>query len=289
MDGVGAAARGLRCVACDGARAVRALSHAARAPVYGLPYTGRSKEELAADLATKRGGAGDGDGAAAAAAAVGAADPSVANYARYTVNDLRDELARRALPPLDSRGAMVRLLRGAERGAATAAGSIAAQAMGSRSTPDEQFSAIGVLTGGGDAPGLNAVIRAVVKRARTRDGLVGLEDSFDGLIYPGQVAPAHAEDVTGILRLGGTILGTVNRGDPFADPIVTPTAPSTTPTRARDVSRRSRSTRWSASGATARSRSPTSSTRRASRSSACRRRSTTTSTARPAASGSTRP
>jgi len=82
---------------------------------------------------------------------------------------------------------------------------------------------IGVLTGGGDAPGLNAVIRAVVKAA-TNSGIqvVGLEDSFDGLIYPEKSRILTPHDVTGILRLGGTMLGTVNRGDPFVEPIVTP-------------------------------------------------------------------
>jgi len=82
---------------------------------------------------------------------------------------------------------------------------------------------IGVLTGGGDAPGLNAVIRAVVKSAYNNGvEVIGLEDSFDGLIYPEKSRPLGPKDVTGILRLGGTILGTVNRGNPFAEPIVTP-------------------------------------------------------------------
>ena len=82
---------------------------------------------------------------------------------------------------------------------------------------------IGVLTGGGDAPGLNAVIRAVVKTAHNAGvQVIGLEDSFDGLIYPERSRILTPRDVTGILRLGGTILGTVNRGDPFAEPIVTP-------------------------------------------------------------------
>src|SRR5688572_16304740 len=81
---------------------------------------------------------------------------------------------------------------------------------------------IGVLTGGGDAPGLNAVIRAVVKSAFNAGvAVLGLEDSFDGLIHPEKSRPLSPRDVTGILRLGGTILGTVNRGDPFAEPIVT--------------------------------------------------------------------
>ncbi|HEY7448616.1 MAG TPA: ATP-dependent 6-phosphofructokinase [Vicinamibacterales bacterium] len=76
---------------------------------------------------------------------------------------------------------------------------------------------IGVLTGGGDAPGLNAVIRAVVKSA-TNAGLevLGLQDSFDGLIEPNRFRILTPRDVTGILRLGGTILGTVNSGSPFA-------------------------------------------------------------------------
>lgn len=81
---------------------------------------------------------------------------------------------------------------------------------------------IGVLTGGGDAPGLNAVIRAVVKSATTAGiETVGLEDSFDGLIYPERSRLLTLRDVTGILRLGGTILGTTNRGNPFAYPITT--------------------------------------------------------------------
>jgi 6-phosphofructokinase 1 len=82
---------------------------------------------------------------------------------------------------------------------------------------------IGVLTGGGDAPGLNAVIRAVVKASYNAGiEVLGLEDSFDGLIYPEKSRVLTPRDVTGILRRGGTILGTVNRGDPFAMPIVTP-------------------------------------------------------------------
>lgn len=78
---------------------------------------------------------------------------------------------------------------------------------------------IGVLTGGGDAPGLNAVLRAVVRSATTV-GLecVGIEDSFDGLISPGRTRRLNVADVTGIHRLGGTILGTTNRGNPFEYP-----------------------------------------------------------------------
>ena len=76
---------------------------------------------------------------------------------------------------------------------------------------------IGVLTGGGDAPGLNAVIRAVVKSSCNAGiEVLGIEDSFDGLLEPGRTRVLRPKDVTGILRLGGTILGTANRGNPFA-------------------------------------------------------------------------
>src|SRR3954467_5664900 len=81
---------------------------------------------------------------------------------------------------------------------------------------------LGVLTGGGDAPGLNAVIRAVVKAGSNAGiAVVGLEDSFDGLIEPNRRRLLTPRDVTGILRLGVTILGTTNRGNPFAYPVAT--------------------------------------------------------------------
>ena len=81
---------------------------------------------------------------------------------------------------------------------------------------------IGILTGGGDAPGLNAVIRAVVKSANNCNiEVIGLEDSFDGLIEPDRWRLLGRKDVTGILRIGGTILGTTNRGNPFAYPVDT--------------------------------------------------------------------
>src|SRR3954466_3681262 len=82
------------------------------------------------------------------------------------------------------------------------------------------ISRIGVLTGGGDAPGLNAVIRAVVKGAANRGiETVGIEDSFDGLLEPDRSHVLSPRDVTGILRLGGTILGTLNTGNPFDSPV----------------------------------------------------------------------
>ncbi|MDR7555188.1 MAG: ATP-dependent 6-phosphofructokinase [Armatimonadota bacterium] len=80
---------------------------------------------------------------------------------------------------------------------------------------------IGVLTGGGDCPGLNAVIRAVVLSAVRGFGweVVGVLDGFDGLLHD-RTRPLGIEEVRGILAQGGTILGTSNRGNPFAWPVV---------------------------------------------------------------------
>lgn len=76
---------------------------------------------------------------------------------------------------------------------------------------------IGVLTGGGDCPGLNAVIRAVVKTAINEHNweVIGIEDGFEGLILPGKTRKLSFADVRGILPRGGTILGTTNRANPF--------------------------------------------------------------------------
>jgi 6-phosphofructokinase 1 len=85
---------------------------------------------------------------------------------------------------------------------------------------------IGVLTGGGDAPGLNAVIRAVVKTAaNSRIETVGIEDSFDGLLEEDRSRVLTPRDVTGILRLGGTMLGTLNTGNPILSDVVTSDGP----------------------------------------------------------------
>src|SRR5258708_16404002 len=76
---------------------------------------------------------------------------------------------------------------------------------------------IGICTGGGDCPGLNAVIRGVVRSAIMRYGwqVIGIEDSFDGLIWPNKQRELTLRDASGLLPRGGTILGTTNRGDPF--------------------------------------------------------------------------
>lgn len=75
---------------------------------------------------------------------------------------------------------------------------------------------IGVLTGGGDCPGLNAVIRAVVKTSLLEHGFEarGVLDGYEGLVNNKMVELAY-EDVSGILTTGGTILGTSNTANPF--------------------------------------------------------------------------
>ena len=76
---------------------------------------------------------------------------------------------------------------------------------------------IGIATGGGDAPGLNAVIRAATKAAILKYGwkVIGIPDGFDGLIWPEKSFELTLKEISGILPRGGTILGTTNRGDPF--------------------------------------------------------------------------
>ena len=80
--------------------------------------------------------------------------------------------------------------------------------------PVSNIKRIGVLTGGGDCPGLNAVIRAVVKDA-INNGIevFGIEDGFLGLIED-RIRPLHLDDVSNILTQGGTILGSNNKSDP---------------------------------------------------------------------------
>ena len=74
---------------------------------------------------------------------------------------------------------------------------------------------LGVLTAGGDCPGLNAVIRAVVTRATERHGIevVGIRNGWDGLLE-GDTRPLDRDAVRGILQRGGTVLGT-SRRDPY--------------------------------------------------------------------------
>ena len=87
---------------------------------------------------------------------------------------------------------------------------------------------IAVCTGGGDAPGLNAVIRSVVVAAANRGWeCYGIRDGFNGILFPerypdGGVFRLTQERVRGIANLGGTILGTTNKGNPLHFPMKMP-------------------------------------------------------------------
>lgn len=78
---------------------------------------------------------------------------------------------------------------------------------------------IGILTGGGDCPGLNAVIRAAVKSAifNYQFEVYGIQFGFDGLLHQ-KTVPLTLESIRGILPKGGTLLRTTNRGNPFKYP-----------------------------------------------------------------------
>ena len=81
---------------------------------------------------------------------------------------------------------------------------------------------VGILTGGGDAPGLNAVIRAAVKTAINQYScdVFGVRNGYDGFLEESGVIPLELKDVRGILPRGGTILGAANRGNPYARKII---------------------------------------------------------------------
>ena len=82
---------------------------------------------------------------------------------------------------------------------------------------------VGILTGGGDCSGLNAVIRAAVRTAASLGWeAVGIQESFGGLLNTKKSRVLRPVDVRGILHTGGTILGTTNHGDPFNFPKRTP-------------------------------------------------------------------
>lgn len=80
---------------------------------------------------------------------------------------------------------------------------------------------VGILTGGGDCPGLNAVIRAVAKSLITHHNIevIGIEDGFEGIVE-NRTRPLHYDNVSGILQVGGTILGTSNTANPFHHPVI---------------------------------------------------------------------
>ncbi|MGD2078403.1 MAG: 6-phosphofructokinase, partial [Chloroflexota bacterium] len=100
---------------------------------------------------------------------------------------------------------------------------------------------IAISTGGGDAPGLNAVIRAAVIAALERGWeCFGIRDGYNGLLFPGNypgggLVPLGRESVRGITHLGGTILGTTNRGHPFHLPVTDADGKITTVDRSDDL------------------------------------------------------
>lgn len=77
------------------------------------------------------------------------------------------------------------------------------------------YKKVGIVTGGGDAPGLNAVIRAAVRTGVRRYGMqvVGIENSFEGLLDEQMIRELQPSNVIGLLPKGGTILGTCNTGN----------------------------------------------------------------------------
>ena len=79
---------------------------------------------------------------------------------------------------------------------------------------------IAVNTGGGDAPGLNAVIRSIVLSSLRRGwDVLGIRKGYEGLLDTSKTLQLDRDSVRGITHLGGTILGTSNRGSPFAYPV----------------------------------------------------------------------
>jgi len=79
---------------------------------------------------------------------------------------------------------------------------------------------IAILTGGGDCPGINAVIRATTKKAILEYGMevIGIKDGYEGIIN-NQYRKLDYDDVSGILTSGGTILGTSNTANPYRYPV----------------------------------------------------------------------
>lgn len=98
-----------------------------------------------------------------------------------------------------------------------------------------KIKSIAILTGGGDCPGLNAVIRAVTKTAinNYKMNVWGIEDGYRGLIE-NRIHPLAYKDVSGILNVGGTILGSCNHSNPFNFATKTPSGK----TRFNDVSKK---------------------------------------------------
>ena len=100
---------------------------------------------------------------------------------------------------------------------------------------------IALSTGGGDAPGLNAVIRAAVLSAIDRGWeVLGIKRGFYGLLGEDEVIPLTRDSVKGIAHLGGTILRTTNRGNPFHYPVQQPDGSWLEVDRSQELLRNSR-------------------------------------------------
>src|SRR4051812_46782657 len=100
---------------------------------------------------------------------------------------------------------------------------------------------IALSTGGGDAPGLNAVIRAAVLSAIDRGWeVLGIKRGFYGLLGEDEVIPLTRDSVKGIAHLGGTILRTTNRGNPFHYPVQQPDGSWIEVDRSQELLRNSR-------------------------------------------------
>jgi 6-phosphofructokinase 1 len=83
---------------------------------------------------------------------------------------------------------------------------------------------IAINTGGGDAPGLNAVIEAVVMASSKKNwDVYGIKNGYAGLLNTNEIMRLTPEQVRGISSLGGTIIGTTNKGNPFKMPVTTTT------------------------------------------------------------------
>ena len=107
--------------------------------------------------------------------------------------------------------------------------------------PPSPIRRIAICTGGGDAPGLNAVIRAVTIAAIGRGWeCLGIRDGFNGILFPkrypsGGVVNLTPDMVRGIAHQGGTILGTTNKGDPFHCPTKLPDGTMVESDRSREI------------------------------------------------------
>lgn len=100
----------------------------------------------------------------------------------------------------------------------------------------QKIKRIAINTGGGDAPGLNAVIASVVRSALHRGWeVIGIRDGYAGLLDTSKTVPLGRESVRGISHLGGTIIGTSSRGNPFEFPVCDSEGGTTTIDRSDEV------------------------------------------------------